>query len=219
MKIGIVGGRDFCDRSLFSKELRKLWKQYNFTCVVSGGAKGADSLAEKWARHKKVELIVHPPKDKTKAYSYIERNKEIVGDSDFLVAFWDGESRGTNSTINFAKEKGIPVHVVPYGKLLGPPSRVKIQRKDGQIIHDCDIWIGRKCTMGGWNLPASPWANLWKLSEYSREESLTLYRKHAKEKLWERLGELSGKTLGCFCKETEDCHGDILVELWKEKYC
>lgn len=218
MRIGIVGGRDFCDKSLFARELRKLWRQHNFVCVVSGGAKGADSLAEKWAKHKKVELVVHLPKDKANTYSYIERNKVIVDDCDFLVAFWDGESKGTHSTIEFAKKKGIPIRVVSYGKALGPPKRVKIQRKNGQIVQDCDVWIGRKCTMGGWDLPKSPWANEWKLSEYTREDSLKRYKNHAKEKLWENLGELSGKTLGCFCKQSEACHGDILVELWKEKY-
>lgn len=218
MKIGIVGGRDFSDKSLFAKEMRKIWKQHTFVCVVSGGATGADNLAEKWARHKKVECVVHLPKDKSKAYEYIQRNKRIVEDSDFLVAFWDGESKGTKSTIEFAEKKGIPVHAVPYGKLLGPPRRVKIQRKDGQVVQDCDIWIGRRCTMGGWNLPKSPWANEWKLSEYTREESLKNYKSHAEEKLWEKLKELSGKTLGCFCKDTDDCHGDILVNLWKKKY-
>ena len=35
--------------------------------------------------------------------------------------------------------------------------------------------------------------------------------------LLDRLGELEGKTLGCWCKPDQACHGDILIELLKER--
>nr|WNL49880.1 hypothetical protein MarFTMF_364 [Marseillevirus sp.] len=216
--IGIVGGRDFSDKELFAREMRKIWKQQEFSAVVSGGAKGADKFAEMWARHKKVPLVVHRPEDPTKKRDYILRNEKIVDDCSFLVAFWDGISKGTKSTISFAEKKGVPCVIVKYGPALGEPSRVKIQRKNGEVVSDCDIWIGRRCTMGGWNLPQSIWANPYKISEMSREECIQKYERHAREKLWDKLGELSGKTLGCFCKDTEDCHGDVLVRLWREKF-
>ncbi|AGV01567.1 Rossmann-fold nucleotide-binding protein [Cannes 8 virus] len=216
--IGIVGGRDFKDKPLFAKELRKIWKSQKFSAVVSGGAEGADRFAEMWARHKKIPLIVHRPTDPSKKRDYILRNEKIAEDSSLLVAFWDGISKGTKSTISFAEKKGIPAVIVKYGPALGRPLRVKIQRKGGEVVRDCDIWIGRRCTMGGWNLVHSFWANPYKISEMTREESLKKYEEHARQKLWVRLGELSGKTLGCFCKETDNCHGDVLVRLWTERF-
>ncbi|ALX27502.1 hypothetical protein GMAR_ORF128 [Golden Marseillevirus] len=108
MSLGIVGGRDFSDESLFQLEVEELWNRKNFVRIVSGGAKGADSFAEKWAKERNIEFVVHLPKDKTKRYEYIVRNKKIVDDSDFILAFWDGESKGTKSTIEFAHEKTNP---------------------------------------------------------------------------------------------------------------
>jgi hypothetical protein len=34
--------------------------------------------------------------------------------ADYLVAFWDGKSRGTLLMINLAKEKGLKIKVVNY---------------------------------------------------------------------------------------------------------
>ena len=45
-----------------------------------------------------------------------KRNKQMVEEADALIAFWDGESTGTLSTINYAKEKGIAVRVKLYKK-------------------------------------------------------------------------------------------------------
>ena len=61
VKCGIVGYRNFNDYSLFKKEIKKIKKQYNykFTHIISGGASGADSLAEKYASKKNIELIIH----------------------------------------------------------------------------------------------------------------------------------------------------------------
>nr|WQM87146.1 GTP-binding domain [Marseillevirus cajuinensis] len=217
-RIGIVGGRDFQDKSLFAREMRKIWKQHEFSAVVSGGAKGADRFAEAWAKKKGIPLIVHRPEDPKNKRDYILRNKKIVEDSSFVVAFWDGLSKGTKSTIDFAERQKVPYVVVKYGPALGRPTRVKIQRKNGEVIKDCDVWIGRRCTMGGWSLPHSIWANPFKLSQMSREECLEKYESYAREKLWEHLGQISGKTLGCFCKDFEDCHGDVLVRLWIERF-
>ena len=93
---------------------------------------------------------------------------------------------------------------------------VHLKRSQGKIIQDCDVYIGRACNQGGWNLPDSKWANPFKLSQYSREDSLKMYRQYILNtpKLLNSLHELEGKTLGCWCKPLM-CHGDILVELVK----
>lgn len=96
---------------------------------------------------------------------------------------------------------------------------VRIQRKGGQVIQDCDVYIGRACNMGGWNLPQSKWHNPFSAKKYGREKCLEMYREYITSKIRENpelydLSELKGKILGCWCSP-EKCHGDILLELIK----
>lgn len=74
--------------------------------------------------------------------------------------------------------------------------------------------------MGGWNLKQSDWANTFKLSDYnnSLEEVLKRYEywmRNERQDLMERLPELQGKRLGCWCKPNP-CHGDVLIRLLAE---
>ena len=92
---------------------------------------------------------------------------------------------------------------------------VKIQRKNGKVIQDCDVYIGRAYNRGGWHLKASKWAN-----PYKGKNTLPDYRKYVegKPELMNSLHELEGKVLGCWCKvkPSDPCHGDVLVQLLKE---
>jgi len=97
------------------------------------------------------------------------------------------------------------------------PKVVRIKRKGGIVVQDCDVYIGRRLTMGGWDLPDSKWANPFSVKTYGREEAIRKYKEYilSKPELIKALGELKGKTLGCWC-HPESCHGDVLVELYKE---
>ena len=53
MKIGVVGSRDFDDYKKLEKELNKI---EGITEIVSGGAKGADTLAREFAEKNDIEL-------------------------------------------------------------------------------------------------------------------------------------------------------------------
>ena len=64
----------------------------------------------------------------------------------------------------------------------------------------------------------SKWANKFSVKKYGREKCLSLYRKHILDTdLYDCLGELANKELGCWCKPNK-CHGDILIELFREKF-
>lgn len=96
-------------------------------------------------------------------------------------------------------------------------SVVRIQRKNGTVVQDCDVYIGRSCTRGGWNLKQSKWHNPFSVQIYGRDECLSRYKDYILGKIEEdpifyNLEELRGKTLGCWCKP-ERCHGDILREI------
>ena len=79
---------------------------------------------------------------------------------------------------------------------------VKIQRKGGKVIQDCDVYIGRPMNRGGWHLKGSKWANPFKATKNveSHQSSVDKYRKYImnNEKLLKDLPELKGKVLGCW---------------------
>lgn len=102
---------------------------------------------------------------------------------------------------------------------------VAIQRKNGQIIVDCDVYIGRQCYRGGWNLPKSPLANPFTVKKCgSVEKAIEKYEEYirGRKDLLALLPQLKGKVLGCWCKKNNltsaPCHGDILVKLIREMY-
>lgn len=95
---------------------------------------------------------------------------------------------------------------------------VRIQRKGGQIVQNCDVYIGRQCSMGGWNLSQSKWHNPFTVKEYGSAELVCIkYEQYIRSsKLINDIEELRGKTLGCWCKPSP-CHGDILTKILNER--
>ena len=73
---------------------------------------------------------------------------------------------------------------------------VHTKRYRGDVIQDCDVYIGRENRLGGWNLPQSKWANPFTNKEYKdKEHRLQLYRQHilSTPELLGSLQELKGK--------------------------
>jgi hypothetical protein len=115
MKLAIVGSRYFIDYEIFTKALNKIlneWKD-DIELVISGGAKGADTLAEKWAHEHKIEIMIFPADWKRygRAAGPI-RNTKIINESTHLIAFAAISSKGTLDTINKAKAKGLKIRIV-----------------------------------------------------------------------------------------------------------
>ena len=109
---GIVGWRNYTDGAAFGRELGKLVGRLGRpTAVISGGASGADFLAEQWATHNGIPLTVHKPAA-LETSAYHARNDKIVADCDVLVAFLSTQSKGTRYTINRARQMGRVVIVV-----------------------------------------------------------------------------------------------------------
>ena len=106
MKIAVVGSRDFTDYERLCRTLDAL----EFDLLISGGARGADKLAERYADERGIKKhIYYAEWGKLGKKAGIMRNEDIVKNSDMIVAFWDGKSRGTNHTIQFAQTLGKPV--------------------------------------------------------------------------------------------------------------
>ena len=108
MRIIVAGGREFQNYAFLSKTLDTLFANLDIVSIVSGKANGADSLGERYANEKGLE--VHPfPADWTKygkGAGHI-RNAKMADNAEGLVAFWDGKSRGTKGMIEIATKKRI----------------------------------------------------------------------------------------------------------------
>jgi len=115
MKLAIVGSRTFNDYELLKKETDKLLEKYNITEIISGGAKGADSLAEKYAKEKKLKLTVFPAKwNKYGKSAGFIRNNEIWEYADLGIAFWDGKSKGTQHSFKLAEKYHKILEVIKF---------------------------------------------------------------------------------------------------------
>ncbi|MBQ2886036.1 MAG: DUF2493 domain-containing protein [Alphaproteobacteria bacterium] len=119
-RVIIAGGRDFDDYEYMSTKLNNLFKDQNVfnnqaIKVISGMAKGADTLGIRYADEHKMTKILFPAN--WKAYPRIVgflRNTDMLSIATHLIAFWDGKSNGTKHMIDIAQEKGIPVWIFKY---------------------------------------------------------------------------------------------------------
>lgn len=105
------------------------------------------------------------------------------------------------------------------------PVIVDIHKKFG---HEFSVYIGR-----GLNYPtldprcreSSKWKNPFSIKKYGKQSNL-LYDEYIRTKIKSNpkkydLNELTDQILGCWCKQTNlygICHGDVLIELWNEKF-
>ena len=98
MKVIVAGGRDFRDWDLLSATLDK--EKDLIDEVVCGEAKGADSLGKQWAEENNIPVkSFYPEWERLGRAAGIIRN-HLMGDyADYLIAFWDGKSRGTKNMI------------------------------------------------------------------------------------------------------------------------
>ena len=81
--------------------------------IISGGAGGVDTLAEEYAdKHRLSKLILRPSYARYGKGAPLKRNEEMVRLADAVLVIWDGKSRGTKYTAEFAKKEGKPVSVI-----------------------------------------------------------------------------------------------------------
>lgn len=147
MRIIISGSRDFQDYNMFKIFLNEIFFDLSVEDridvnvegqdveIISGGATGADALAEKFAMDYQIDFLCFPAKwndfsspclPKTTSYGKKynalaghKRNlemadyvKNLKNDEGILVAFWDEKSRGTEDMIKIAKSKKIETYVI-----------------------------------------------------------------------------------------------------------
>lgn len=115
--LGIVGSRNISDKDLIytilDKVKAKLVSQDKSLQIISGGAKGVDSIAEDWAKLNDVDALIFIPQwiKYGKRAGFI-RNEDIVKRSNYVIAFWDGKSKGTQHSIELCKRFNIKYKII-----------------------------------------------------------------------------------------------------------
>lgn len=113
MKLIVAGSRNFDDYERLKNCLDQIHSQIGVAEVVCGMARGADLLGRKWALESGVAVVEFPADwDGLGKKAGFVRNAQMAEYGTHLIAFWDGESRGTESMIKLAKNKGLKVNVV-----------------------------------------------------------------------------------------------------------
>lgn len=80
--------------------------------ILSGGARGADALGERYAHEHGFAIERYPARWQIYGKAAgICRNEEMAAACDLVICFWDRESRGTKSMIAFARKHNKPIFI------------------------------------------------------------------------------------------------------------
>ena len=116
----VCGSRNL-DCINFNETLLPIIRERGVTCVITGGAVGADIQCERWCQYNNINThTLKPDYVKYGGRAPLIRDDEMVSKCDLCVGFWDGESHGTKYTIDkaFAAGKLIGVFLYPNGSTI-----------------------------------------------------------------------------------------------------
>jgi len=118
MKVIIAGGRDFDNYDFMCYHINKLIESgLEIEEIVSGCARGADTLGLVFATRNNIPVKRFPANwDAYSRRAGILRNEDMGDYADYLIAFWDGQSRGTKHMIEYMKKIGKHGVVINYEK-------------------------------------------------------------------------------------------------------
>jgi len=112
MKLSVIGGRTFTDEKRLFEELDKY---DNITEIISGGARGCDLYGKSYALMKGIKYTEYLPDWELHGKpAGIIRNRYIVDASDEILAAWNGLSKGTFFSIDYARKQGKKVNILNY---------------------------------------------------------------------------------------------------------
>ena len=122
VRIIIAGSRDFTDYEILKKSVFGIFKNRNISKnsveIISGTARGADKLGEEYANEFGLRLKRFPADWSLGKRAGYLRNAEMAayasGATGILIAFWDGESKGTKHMIDLAQARGLEMHVFDF---------------------------------------------------------------------------------------------------------
>ncbi len=124
LKLAVVGSRSFTDRARLYKILDNNIDRIKM--IISGGAKGVDSMATDWATERGIPFLVFPAKwrDKNGVFDRgagMRRNWQIIRECNYCTALWDQKSVGTSHSIEIANTLKKPLRIYTFDPATQPP--------------------------------------------------------------------------------------------------
>jgi predicted Rossmann fold nucleotide-binding protein DprA/Smf involved in DNA uptake len=116
-RVAVIGSRNFTDKDRLFRVLDK--NKDRIKVIVSGGAHGADSLAQEWAKERGYPCLIFYPRWKDDEGKHdrgagFKRNRNIIESADVVLAFWDKVSGGTKNSLEIAKRLNKPVRIYEF---------------------------------------------------------------------------------------------------------
>lgn len=106
MKTAIIGSRNITNVDL------SRFIPSGTTEIVSGGARGVDTVAKEYANRNGLKLTEFlPDYERFSRGAPLKRNITIIENADIVLAFWDGKSRGTKFVIDNCHRRNIPIKI------------------------------------------------------------------------------------------------------------
>ena len=110
MRTIIAGSRSITDYAVVEEAVAA--SGFRPSVVLSGAARGVDTLAFDWGWEQGVPVESYPADwKKLGKHAGAIRNQIMAERADALIAVWDGRSRGTADMIAKAKRRGLKVYV------------------------------------------------------------------------------------------------------------
>jgi hypothetical protein len=119
----IAGSRTFNDAELLEKTMDRLLTNKQKVLIISGGARGADTLAENYAKKRGYKTLIMPAEwDKYGKSAGYKRNAKMHEALSYFedracVLFWDGKSKGTQHNIPLAKKYNTQIRIIRFDQL------------------------------------------------------------------------------------------------------
>ena len=117
-RLVVAGGRDFNNFFYLTAVLDKLLEDKILThnvVIVSGMARGADTLGERYAKMRRLDIDYHLADwDRYGKSAGYRRNEQMALSSDASCVFWDGKSKGSAHMIDLTKKSNNALRVVMY---------------------------------------------------------------------------------------------------------
>ena len=118
-KVIVAGSRDFNNYELLKEKLDLYLQNKESVEIISGGARGADRLGERYARESGKVCTLSRMEAQWNRYGKSAgaiRNRQMGDVADALVLFWDGSSPGSKDMLGVALDKGLDVRIVRYNE-------------------------------------------------------------------------------------------------------
>ena len=113
IKVIVVGSESFNDKAKLKEECNKALSKQPTVEIVVNGTKGTSFIAQEYATEKKYKTkVIVADRAKYGDNAGKIRNAEMVEYADAMIAFWDGEHKGTEHIIKIAQLVKMKLKVV-----------------------------------------------------------------------------------------------------------